>query len=209
MRDFCWDSQRSVSVMEINSSGSAILYLQLEINPLQKKCLSAINLDTMVPQRTFVTELWGEFSGTICLPTLVLLGSALELFRKFFGAVRAIFWLWGSCLAPEKWSTLAILQSKNGPKMWVVPREKRQFVKWTLFPARSHPHPEWICFGLETDPLLTLNLVETGAAGGRHPVWWAVFGLQRGQKHVIMTKASKKKTEHASYARSGLPQGPL
>ena len=43
-------------------------------------------------------ELPGEFSGAICLKTLVLLGSALELFRKFFGAVRAIFWLWGSFL---------------------------------------------------------------------------------------------------------------
>ena len=39
-------------------------------------------------------ELSGELSGAICLKTLVLLGSALELFRKFFGAVRAIFWLW-------------------------------------------------------------------------------------------------------------------
>ena len=36
-------------------------------------------------------ELSGELSGAICLKTLVLLGSALELFRQFFGAVRAIF----------------------------------------------------------------------------------------------------------------------
>ena len=28
-------------------------------------------------------------------------GKPLELFRKFFGAVRAIFWLWGSFLAPD------------------------------------------------------------------------------------------------------------
>ena len=35
-------------------------------------------------------ELLGELSGAICLKTLALLGSALELFRKFFGAVRAI-----------------------------------------------------------------------------------------------------------------------
>ena len=41
-------------------------------------------------------ELSGEPSGAICLKTLVLLGSALELLRTFFGAVRAIFWLWGS-----------------------------------------------------------------------------------------------------------------
>ena len=32
-----------------------------------------------------------HLSGVICLKTLVLLGSALELFTKFFGAVRAIF----------------------------------------------------------------------------------------------------------------------
>ena len=46
-------------------------------------------------------ELSGELSGAICLKTLVLLGSALELFRKFFGIVRAIFWLWFFLLAPE------------------------------------------------------------------------------------------------------------
>ena len=34
-------------------------------------------------------ELSGELSGAICLTTLVLLGSALEFFRKFFGTVRA------------------------------------------------------------------------------------------------------------------------
>ena len=43
-------------------------------------------------------ELWGELSGAICLKTLVLLGSALELFIKFFGTVRAIFGVWGSFL---------------------------------------------------------------------------------------------------------------
>ena len=58
-----------------------------------------------VPQRTFATkifaELSGELSGAIGLKTLVSLGSALELFRKFFGTVRAIFGVWGSFLAPE------------------------------------------------------------------------------------------------------------
>ena len=43
----------------------------------------------------------GELSGVICLKTLVLVGSALELFRKCFGTVRAIFWFWGSFLAPN------------------------------------------------------------------------------------------------------------
>ena len=45
---------------------------------------------------TGFAELSGELSGAIRLKTLVLLGSDLELFRKFFGAVRAMFWLWGS-----------------------------------------------------------------------------------------------------------------
>ena len=43
-------------------------------------------------------ELSGELSGAICLKTFVLMGSdqyPLELFRKFFGTVRAILWLWG------------------------------------------------------------------------------------------------------------------
>ena len=39
-------------------------------------------------------ELSGELSGAICLKALALLGSALDLFRKFSGAVRAIFRLW-------------------------------------------------------------------------------------------------------------------
>ena len=33
-----------------------------------------------------------ELSGAVCLKTLALLGNALDLFRKRFGAVRAIFW---------------------------------------------------------------------------------------------------------------------
>ena len=41
-----------------------------------------------------IAELSGEFSGAICLKTLVLLGRALDFFRKMFGTVRAIFWLW-------------------------------------------------------------------------------------------------------------------
>ena len=45
-------------------------------------------------------ELSGELSGEIYLKALVFLGSALELFRKFFGAVRAIVWLWGSLFGP-------------------------------------------------------------------------------------------------------------
>ena len=58
-----------------------------------------------VPPKNFCdkdfAELSGELSGAICLKTLVLLGSALELFRQFFGTVGAIFWVWGSFLAPD------------------------------------------------------------------------------------------------------------
>ena len=41
-------------------------------------------------------ELSGELSGGICVKTLVLSGSVLELFREVVSAVRAIFWRWGS-----------------------------------------------------------------------------------------------------------------
>ena len=53
-------------------------------------------------------ELSGECSGAICLKTLVLMGSALKLFRKFFGAVRAILWLWGSLLGSSNNTGLKI-----------------------------------------------------------------------------------------------------
>ena len=46
-------------------------------------------------------ERLGELSGAICLKTLVALGNDGQLFRKFFGAVRAIFCFCGSFLAPD------------------------------------------------------------------------------------------------------------
>ena len=48
MRDFLLTFPQ-ISVMEINSSGSTILYLQLAMNFLQRNCLSVINVDTTVP----------------------------------------------------------------------------------------------------------------------------------------------------------------
>ena len=46
----------------------------------------------------------GELSGVICLKNplfyWVMTGNPLELLRIFFDAVRAIFWLCGSFLAP-------------------------------------------------------------------------------------------------------------
>ena len=56
-----------------------------------------------VPQRTFAPKIlpnFRELSGAICLKTLVLLGRALELFRKFFGTVPALFWLLGFSFGP-------------------------------------------------------------------------------------------------------------
>ena len=42
-------------------------------------------------------ELSGELSGAICLKTLVLLASALESFRKFFGTCSCDFLALGFC----------------------------------------------------------------------------------------------------------------
>ena len=56
-------------------------------------------------------------SGAVCLKTLVLLGSALELFRNFFGTVRAISWVWGSFLAPESEN---VLQAFSLPLFWAM-----------------------------------------------------------------------------------------
>ena len=47
-------------------------------------------------------QLSGEVSGVICLKSLVSFGGALESFRNFFGAVRVMFWLCGSCLNLER-----------------------------------------------------------------------------------------------------------
>ena len=54
-------------------------------------------------------ELSGELSDAICLETLVLLGKALELFRKFFRAARAVFLALGFFFGPAKISESAVL----------------------------------------------------------------------------------------------------
>ena len=60
-------------------------------------------------------ELSGELSGEICLETLVLLDSAPELFRKFFGTVRAIFCFGGSFLTLDLTAAIVCLTlSKRG-----------------------------------------------------------------------------------------------
>ena len=50
-------------------------------------------------------------------------GNPLELFRKLFGAVRAIFWLWGSLLAPDTWEGTDRKQASLG-----CPRRGRRAV---------------------------------------------------------------------------------
>ena len=86
-----------------NSTGEdfAVFWALLVANPLLP---TPFLMDRKGTPKNFCgkdfAELLGGLSGAICLKTLVLLGSALKSFRKFFGAVRAIFWLWGSFLGP-------------------------------------------------------------------------------------------------------------
>ena len=61
-----------------------------------------------VPQRTFATKISPNFRVNFLVrfaskPLFywVLTGNPLELFRKFFGTVRAIFWLCESFSAPD------------------------------------------------------------------------------------------------------------
>ena len=49
--------------------------------------------------KNFCDKEFADLAGEICLKTPVLVHRALELFRTFFSAIRAIFWLWGSFLA--------------------------------------------------------------------------------------------------------------
>ena len=65
----------------------------LERTPTRKRfprslCMSGTE---KVPQDKDFAELSGELSGAKCLKTFFVMGSALELFRKFLGTVRAFF----------------------------------------------------------------------------------------------------------------------
>ena len=62
-----------------------------------------------VPQRTCATKILPNFRVNFLarfasqpLFYWVMTGNPVELFRKFFGTVRAILWLWGSFLALER-----------------------------------------------------------------------------------------------------------
>ena len=59
-------------------------------------------------QPRLLAELSVELSGAICLRTLVLLGSALKLFREFFGAVRAFFGFGVLFWAPDQIQVLEV-----------------------------------------------------------------------------------------------------
>ena len=68
------------------------------------------SMEMKVPQRNCVTKILPNVRVNFLVrfaskPLFywVMTGNPLELFRKFFGAVRAIFWLCGSFLAPDFW----------------------------------------------------------------------------------------------------------
>ena len=70
-----------------------------------------------VPLRTFATKISPNFRVNFLVrfaskPPFLWV-SALELFRKFLGAVRAIFWLWGSFLAPDYCSGALFSEKKK------------------------------------------------------------------------------------------------
>ena len=85
--------QACISLCSVSDTSGASLFL-----PCSHKIRHRKGAPNNFCDKDFA-ELSGALSGAICLKTLVLLGSALELFRKFFGTVRAIFWVWGSFLA--------------------------------------------------------------------------------------------------------------
>ena len=79
--------------------------------PYRNSSFTRFRLGTnKVPQRNYVTKILpnssGELSGAICLKTLVFTrqrpGKPLELFRKVFGAVRAIIRRCPSKTKPKK-----------------------------------------------------------------------------------------------------------
>ena len=64
--------------MEMKSSGSALLYLQLEINSSQKKSLSVINLDTTVYQQE-AAQGGGGHKGSLAARAAPLANRAIPL----------------------------------------------------------------------------------------------------------------------------------
>ena len=77
-----------------------------------------------VPQRNFVTKILPNVRVNFLVrfaskPLFywILIGTPLGLFRKFFGAVRANFWLCGSFLAPEFLPPREKERMQNQPKV--------------------------------------------------------------------------------------------
>ena len=135
-------------------------------------------------------ELLGELSGAICLKPLVLLGSALELLRKFFGTVRAIFWLSGSFLAldycqknPRVRKILSAIlgQEMAAPILWapgkmrsfgVFPQEKPMSIKIPPFRGGGYfgfwgGECRFYFYGREDFPDIDLRLRNVCAKSGR------------------------------------------
>ena len=104
---------------------------------LEYCCFSAFCRDRKGTPKNFCdrdfTELLGELSGAICLKTLVLFGSALELFRKIFGAVRAMFLLWRSF-----WLLILCIKTSHTSKHHVRTKE-RGFLESAETPSATTP----------------------------------------------------------------------
>ena len=109
-----------------------------------------------VPQRTCVTKilpnLWVNFLVRFASKPLVLLGSALESFRKFFGTVRAIFFALGFFSAPRLFDPKIPPKKFNvgrylsSPKLASQNRSDHGGCKW----ARNHSAAE--IAGFSTSP---------------------------------------------------------
>ena len=111
-----------------------------------------------VPQRTFATNISPNFRVNFLVrfasKPFVLLGSALKLFRRFFGTVRAIFWVWGSFLAPE-----VFLSSQYGATNHLCKACRSAAVKFCPETARGNRHG--ICREISGEILLLLFPQET------------------------------------------------
>ena len=121
----------------------------------------------------------GELSGAIRLKALILLGNdpcnPLGLFRKFFGALRAIFWLCGSFWAPDRNS-----------REWERERDVGGRAPITLAPpthahSTRHSPSHWSRgqsphHNQDHDPIITMKpkspLLEAQKIGGRKRYFW-------------------------------------
>ena len=112
--DTLWFSMGSCACLRVSAKVCDLLRTSMERESLQisaKNSVCRLHLvpcKEKVPQRTFATKISPNFRVNFLVrfaskPLFywVMTINPLELFRKFFGAVRAIFWLWGSFWAPD------------------------------------------------------------------------------------------------------------